>query len=149
VQGQRAAFNLPQPAREILRAADFDADAGWLARANAQVAVLAMVEGREGLDALQQILDVPGLDAIFLGPVDMAQSLGVGLQPEHPRVVEAITSAVAAAAAKGKRVAVFAPTAAAARRWLDRGVAMVAVSEDTAILGKALKALRAEIRTGA
>lgn len=128
-----------------VRAADYAADAGWLARANAQVAVLAMVEGRQGLDALPDILDVPGLDAVFLGPVDMAQSLGLGLQPEHPQVVEAITAAVASAAAKGKRVAVFAPTAAAARRWLARGVALVAVSEDTAILGSALKDLRAAI----
>ncbi len=129
-----------------VRAADFAADAGWLARTNAEVAVLAMVEGREGLDALPQILDVQGLDAIFLGPVDLAQSLGVGLQPEHPAVIEAVTKAVADAAAKDKRVAVFAPTAAAAQRWLDRGVAMVAVSEDTAILGSALKDLRAAIR---
>ena len=128
-----------------VRAADYAAGPDWLARANAEVAVVAMVEGRDGLDALPEILDVPGLDAVFLGPVDLAQSMGLGIQPEHPQVVQAVVDAVEAAAGKGKRVAVFAPTAAAARRWMERGVALVAVSEDTAVMGAALKALRSDI----
>jgi 4-hydroxy-2-oxoheptanedioate aldolase len=128
-----------------VRAADYAAGPDWLEKANAEVAVIAMVEGREGLDAMPEILAVPGLDAVFLGPVDLAQSMGVGIQPEHPLVVQAVVDAVAAASAQGKRVSVFAPTAAAARRWLERGVALVAVSEDTAVMAAALKALRGEI----
>lgn len=140
----------PQGSRGLnpwVRAADFSADANWLERANASVAVTAMIEGREGFEALDEILAVEGLDAIFLGPVDLAQSMGLGLQPEHPQVVEAIISAVEAARRRGKAVAVFAPTAAAARRWLERGVVLVAVSEDTAVMMQALRQLRSDLGT--
>ena len=126
-------------------AADFNAGADWLRDANASVAVTAMVEGEEGLANLGGILAVDGLDAIFLGPVDLAQSMGLGLQPEHPRVVDSIVSVVEQAARVGKAVAIFAPHAAAARRWIERGVRLVAVSEDTAVMAAALRGLRADI----
>lgn len=130
-----------------VRAADFQAGPGWFAQANAAVAVIAMIEGREGIAALPEILQVEGLDAVFLGPVDLAQSLGVGLEPEHPRVVQAVSEVVQAAAAAGKATAVFAPTAAAARRWIERGVGLVAVSEDTATISAAFRDLRKAVLT--
>lgn len=128
-----------------VRAADFTAGPDWFERANREIAVIVMIEGREGLDNLDQILQVDGVDAIFLGPVDLAQSLGVGLQPEHPAVVEQVSLAVKAADARGKATAVFAPTAAAARRWFDRGVRFVGVSEDTAVIADALRQLRQQV----
>ena len=128
-----------------VRAADFSAGADWLHEANESVAVMAMVEGEEGLANLGGILEVEGLDAIFLGPVDLAQSMGLGLQSEHPRVVDSIVAVVEQAARVGKAVAVFAPHAAAARRWIERGVRLVAVSEDTAVMAAALRGLRADI----
>lgn len=129
-----------------VRAADYGAGPEWFERANRDIAVIAMVEGRDGLHALPEILAVDGLDAVFLGPVDMAQSLGLGLQPEHERVVEAVGSAIAQAKRLGKATAVFAPHAAAARRWLERGVDLVAVSEDSACILAALRGLRESVR---
>jgi 4-hydroxy-2-oxoheptanedioate aldolase len=140
-----AARFAPQGRRGVnpwVRAADFQAGPGWFAQANAAVAVIAMIEGREGIAALPEILQVEGLDAVFLGPVDLAQSLGVGLEPEHPKVVAAVSEVVQAAAAAGKATAVFAPTAEAARRWIARGVGLVAVSEDTATIVAAFRDLR-------
>ena len=84
---------------------------------------------------------------MFIGPVDLSQSLGLGLQPEHPTVVETVQEVVQAAAEKGKATAVFAPTAAAGRRWLDRGVACVAVSEDTAVIAAAFRDLLKQVNT--
>lgn len=129
-----------------VRAADYTAGPGWFERANAENAVIAMIEGRAGLEALPAILDVEGLDAVFLGPLDLAQSLGLGLAPEHPRVIETVADVVKQAQARGKATAVFAPTAAAARRWLAMGVGLVAVSEDTATIAAALRGLAAEAR---
>ena len=130
-----------------VRAADFTAGPGWFEQTNQSVAVIAMIEGREGIEALPEILDVPDLDAVFIGPVDLSQSLGLGLQPEHPKVVETVQEVVQAAAEKGKATAVFAPTAAAGRRWLDRGVACVAVSEDTAVIAAAFRDLLKQVNT--
>ncbi len=129
-----------------VRAGDFTAEPDWFEKTNRAIAVMAMIEGREGIDALPEILEVPNLDAVFLGPVDLSQSLGVGLQPEHPRVIEAVAGVVKAAAERGKATAVFAPGAAAARRWLERGVDFVAVSEDTAIISAAFRDLLAEVK---
>ncbi|HWU38687.1 MAG TPA: aldolase/citrate lyase family protein, partial [Candidatus Acidoferrum sp.] len=130
----------------FVRAADFTAGPDWFEQTNRAIAVMAMIEGREGIQALPEILEVPHLDAVFLGPVDLSQSLGLGLQPEHPRVIETVSAVVQAASEKGKGTAVFAPNAAAARRWLERGVGFVAVSEDTAIIAAAFKELLAEVK---
>jgi 4-hydroxy-2-oxoheptanedioate aldolase len=143
-----AARFAPQGRRGVnpwVRAANFTAGPGWFEQTNSAIAVIAMIEGREGIDALHEILDVPDLDAVFLGPVDLSQSLGLGLQPEHPQVIETVATVVRTAADKGKATAVFAPTAAAARRWLERGVGFVAVSEDTAVIAAAFRELFAEV----
>lgn len=124
-----------------VRAAEFGRDAGWLGRANDGAAVMVMIEGVGGIAALDDILAVPGLDAVFLGPVDMSQSMGLPGQPEHPQVIAAIEDAVARARDRGVGVAVFAPDAKAAARWFARGVSFVAISEDTITLLSALTTL--------
>jgi 4-hydroxy-2-oxoheptanedioate aldolase len=106
---------------------------------------MVMIEGREGLAALDEIVAVQGLDGIFLGPVDMAQSLGVGGQPEHARVIEAMRTTIATASARGLATAVFAPTAAAAKRWLALGVRVVALSEDAAVMMDAFRRLKQDL----
>jgi 4-hydroxy-2-oxoheptanedioate aldolase len=128
-----------------VRAARYGAGATWFADANRDVSILVMIEGREGLDALADIIAIPGLDGIFLGPVDMSQSLGVGGQPEHPKVIAAIGDAVAAASARGIVTAVFAPNVAAARRWIAQGVRVVALSEDAAIMMDAFHKLKQDL----
>jgi len=72
----RAARFAPQGMRGAnpwVRAADFEAAPDWFSKSNACIAVMVMIEGSEGLQALPDILEVNGLDAVFLGPVDMAQ----------------------------------------------------------------------------
>jgi 4-hydroxy-2-oxoheptanedioate aldolase len=128
-----------------VRAADYDAGSEWFARANDSVALVVMVEGVEGLAAVDDILATPGLDAVFIGPVDLASSLGLGTQLDHPRVLEAVQDVVERAAAAGVAAACFSATAEGARRWLDLGVRMVMVGVDTQIL---LPALRAVVAAG-
>ncbi len=114
------------------RAADFGSGVEWYARSNAETAVMVMIEGKEGLTALDEILAVPGLDAIFLGPVDMSQSLGVAGQTDHPLVIGEIRKSIDKAGSAGMGVAVFSPQPEGARRWRDLGARLLAVGEDTA-----------------
>lgn len=116
------------------RAAGYKATPEWYARANGEVAVLVMVEGKAGINALPQILDTPGLDGVFIGPFDLSQAHGVPGQVDHPTVLASIESIVEATTRKNIATAVFAPTSALARRWLDLGVGMVAVGFDTAMI---------------
>jgi|SRR5947209_520778 len=127
-----------------VRAADYDAGPDWFARANDSVALIVMVEGVEGLAAVDGILATPGIDAVFIGPVDLASSLGLGTQLDHPRVLEAVQGVVDRASAAGVVAACFSATPEGARRWFDLGVRMVMTGVDTQIL---LPALRAVVTT--
>src|SRR3954471_10556887 len=109
-----------------VRAADYAAPPDWHARANDDVAVIAMVEGKEGVAAIGDILATPGLDAVFLGPVDLAASLGLAGQLDHPQVVAAVRSVVERAAAVGVAAACFSPSVEGARRSLGGRAPIVA-----------------------
>src|SRR3954471_18506363 len=67
-----------------VRAAGYAATHNWRTHANDDVAGIAMVEGKEGVAAVDEILATPGLDAVFLGPVDLAASLGLVGRAGHP-----------------------------------------------------------------
>jgi 4-hydroxy-2-oxoheptanedioate aldolase len=122
-------------------------DPGVLAARGAEVAVLVMVEGAGGAAAVPEILAVPGLDGIFLGPVDLSHSLGLPGQPEHPRVVGMLRAVAEQAAAAGVAAAAFAPGPERARDWLARGLRLVACGVDTALaldgLARCVRAVRA------
>ncbi len=135
----------PARSEPLGRAADYSADPDWLHKANESVGVLAMIEGMLGMESLDSILEVGGLDSIFLGSVDLAQSLGVGNQSEHSQVFEAVHVAAEKAAGKNKAIAVFAPSSQADKLWIELGVSIVASSEDTAVMGGALRMLRSEV----
>jgi 2-keto-3-deoxy-L-rhamnonate aldolase RhmA len=129
-----------------VRAAGYHAGAEWFARANAESAVLVMVEGRAGIAALPEILATPGVDGIFIGPFDLSQALGVPGQVEHPDVIARVTAIAAEAAARHVAVAVFAPTPALACRWLALGARMVALGFDTALALDGFRAAREQLQ---
>jgi len=129
-----------------VRAAGYAASDDWHARANDEVAVIAMVEGKEGVAAIDEILATPGLDAVFLGPVDLAASLGLAGQLDHPQVVAAVRSVVERAAAAGVAAACFSPTVDGAARWLDAGAQLVTLGVDTQIILPAMRSLVDAVR---
>lgn len=117
-----------------VRAAGFGHRTDYLSTADDEVAVLAMVEGAEAHLKLDEIIGTDGLDAIFVGPMDLAASMGLAATPSDPRVVDAARNIVARAEAAGKAAAVFAATPAAAKDWLDAGVRLVVLSVDAYLM---------------
>ena len=68
---------------------------GYAVEANDQIACIAMIETREGIDKMEEIITTPGLDGVYIGPADLALSLGLPAygdqpQPEHLEVVKQI-----------------------------------------------------------
>src|SRR3954466_9410133 len=124
-----------------VRAAGYQASDDWHARANDDVAVIAMVEGKEGVAAVDEILATPGLDAVFLGRGGLAASLGLAGRLDHPQVVAAVRSVVERAATVGVAAACFSPAVDGARRWLDAGARLVTIGVDTQILLPAFRAV--------
>lgn len=133
-------------ANSFVRGADYSGRAEWFAEANRDVAVLLMVEGAGGVAALPDILKLPSLDGIFLGPLDLSHALGVPGEMGHPRVVETIEGVIEACKAAGVTTGIFAGTSEAARRWIARGVTLVGSGVDTALILGGLKAAVSELR---
>ena len=74
-----------------VRAAGYSGSPEFYARANRDAACIATIEGVDGAEHAEAIIETPGVDAIFIGPVDLSASLGVPGQVDHPTVVATIT----------------------------------------------------------
>jgi 4-hydroxy-2-oxoheptanedioate aldolase len=115
-------------------------DHAGLDAVNDRIALVAMLEGADALENLDAICAVDGLDGAFVGPVDLSAALGHPGHPEHPEVVAAVGDVLDRVSVAGLASGVYAPTAEAATRWLDRGAQLVALSADSAM---ALRGFRA------
>lgn len=106
--------------------------------ANRETLLIAQVETAAAVEALPDIVQVPDIDVIFIGPTDLSQSLGVPGELQHPSVpamFERITSIVTAS---DKALGILVPNAEAARQWQARGARFVLVVMD-ALLGPACR----------
>ena len=116
---------------------DFDADltpAERQAHLNDQVHVTIMLESAEAFRHLDDILSVDGIDAVTLGPTDLAQALGVYGTPRQAEVLdEHRHRLIAAARAHAKDTAMLVDTIDEAQRWIDAGVRIIAYSSDVAV----------------
>lgn len=117
-------------------------------RANGETSVILQIEGQEGIAGLDNILTVPDIACIFIGPFDLAQSLGIPGEVTHRRVFDAISDIVQRAGKKGVAVANFAVTLEQARQYARLGVRFVAYGLDTLIAEQAFRKLREQILDG-
>lgn len=130
----------------LARAAHWGGVDGYLQRADAEMCLIVQVESRAGLDALDEIVAVEGVDAVFIGPSDLAASLGHLGNSAHPEVVSAVEQAIARIAAAGKAPGIFCTDPALARRYRDLGARFIAVGADTLLLRKAAAGLAQAFR---
>lgn len=128
------------------RASGFGADARYLAEAHLKVTVIAQIESRAALAEIEEIAAVEGIDALFIGPGDLAASLGHLGHAQHPDVQAAIAKAKAAIDSAGKPAGIFALSAEDARRRIDEGFKFVSVGTDIGILSKGATALLETVR---
>jgi 2-keto-3-deoxy-L-rhamnonate aldolase RhmA len=122
---------------------------GWAetaAWANERTMCIAMIETAEGARNAEEICAVPDLDAVWLGPADLTQSLGRIGDLESPEYREAEESVLAAAAAHGLRVGIWARTDEEMERQLRRGYGAIAVGTDTGVVIGALQSHVARLR---
>ena len=123
------------------RAARWTRVPGYLTKANAEMCLFVQIETRKGLQNLDEIARVEGVDGIFIGPSDLAASLGHIGNSAHADVQAAIDDALKRTQAAGKAPGIFATDPNAARRYLQGGVLFVAVGLDIALLANAASAL--------
>lgn len=120
----------------------------YMARANDEIALVLQIESRQALEDLDAICRVPGVDAVFIGPSDLAASLGHRGQPGHPEVQAAISQAIAIGKAAGKAVGIL-TVDGKGEPYLAQGATMVGVGSDMHLLIAAADALAARFKPAA
>lgn len=109
---------------------------------NDNITVLIQIESRLGVDEIEEIAAVPGVDGLFIGPSDLAAAYGQFGNPNHPDVQAAMKRIFDVASAHGKPVGTLAPVESDARRYLEQGATFVAVGSDLGVFRGATQALR-------
>jgi 4-hydroxy-2-oxoheptanedioate aldolase len=112
-----------------------------------ELCVLVQVETRQGLDNLEAIAGVDGVDGVFIGPADLAAALGHAGDLKHPQVQAAIEDAIRRLVAIGKPPGILTGDEQLARRYLELGCLFVAVGSDLALLARGADALAARFKT--
>lgn len=141
----RAASYPPEGSRGVgsalSRAGGWGRDGGYLAGARDTFSLLVQIESAAAVDAVGAIAAVDGVDGLFLGPADLAGSLGLLGQQQHPDVVAAVEHCLAAARGAGKLACVNAFDPATARRYAAAGAHLVSVGADVTLLARGSDAL--------
>lgn len=125
----------------MARAARWNGVADYFARADGEMCLIVQIESTHGLAALDEILAVDGVDAVFIGPSDLAASMGHLGQPGHPEVKAAVETAIGQIAAAGKAAGVFSADPATAGAYQAIGARFLLVGVDTLLLRNAAVAL--------
>ncbi|KQR51852.1 2-dehydro-3-deoxyglucarate aldolase [Leifsonia sp. Leaf336] len=113
----------------------------YLARAHELVSLTVQIETAEALAVADEIAAVEGVDALLVGPADLAASLGLLGQQNHPDVVAAVEGVIRAGHAAGTPVGVNAFDAAVADRYAEAGADYLLVGSDVTLLARASEAL--------
>lgn len=113
----------------------------YLNSANRESVIIAQVEGEAAMHELPSILGCAGLDAIFVGPYDLSQSLGVPGQVDHPQVQRALTKIADTAKQHHVPFGTFAGTASAVASAKALGYSFMGVSIDTLLISQAMRTL--------
>ncbi|EIC08920.1 HpcH/HpaI aldolase [Microbacterium laevaniformans OR221] len=127
----------------LARSARWNRVEDYLTTADASVSVFVQIENADGVDAAAEIAAVEGIDGVFVGPSDLAASLGLLGQQTHPDVVAAVRRTFAAVRAAGLPVGVNAFDPQLAQAYLDDGAAFILVGADVALLARGSEALAA------
>ena len=118
----------------------------YLKNAGSEICLIVQVETGDALDRLEAIGRVEGVDGVFIGPGDLAASLGHIGDPGHEEVQSAIKDAAKRLKAIGKPAGILTVNEDEARRYIDWGFAFVAVGIDLGLLTRSADALASRFK---
>lgn len=108
--------------------------------------IILQLEGVKAIENLDEILDVDGIDILFIGPYDLSQSLGIPGQVNNPVVVAEMKKIVEKAKAKNKVIGTFVDTPEDLEMWRKLGLQYLSYSVDIGIFIDACRNLTAEFK---
>lgn len=135
-----AARYFPRGVRSVggqLHALSFDADpATYYERANDEILVVLMAEHVKAIEAIDDILSVPGFDAVFIGPNDLSKSMGMKpvFESDNPEFVQALQHVRDSARKYGVAPGIHVADAPSALRRQKEGFQFIAVSSEAGMM---------------
>jgi 4-hydroxy-2-oxoheptanedioate aldolase len=130
----------------LTRATRFGRVKDYARRAEEELCLLVQIETRATLSEIEAICAVDGVDGVFVGPADLAASLGFPGQPGHPEVVPVVEDTLRRIMASGKPAGILTADTAFAHRCIELGTVFTAVGTDLALLARSAERLAQEFK---
>ncbi|MFE7841705.1 HpcH/HpaI aldolase/citrate lyase family protein [Streptomyces sp. NPDC057474] len=125
----------------LARASRWNRTPDYLDHAEGHVSLVVQIESTEAVGNCRDIADVDGVDAVFVGPSDLAASMGKLGRQDHPAVQDVVRSVIEDVRRAGKPVGVNAFKPETAHLYLDAGADFVLVGADVALLARGSESL--------
>ena len=128
--------------------ADLYCGGNYATEANGEIACIAMIETREGLDNLEEIVKTPNLAGIYIGPSDLGFAIGLGAKgdTDHPEHVKTVTRIREVCKAHGMPVGIHASSADYTAKHLAAGFNFVPMASDSLLMMQAARRDLAMVR---
>ena len=115
--------------------------------ANENTMTIVYCETMQGLDNLEEMISVPGLDMLWIGPMDLSQALGFTGNPKHPEVLKTMDHIIETCLKAKVAVGTIAPNPAEAAALFDKGVQLISLSSDQGMISSSAKTFRKELES--
>lgn len=131
----------------LARATRWNSIPNYYATAHENICLLIQIESVTGLENLDAILKVEGIDGVFIGAVDLSATMGYQGDPNHPEVQNAVVDAIKRIRQSGKAAGILSTQHEATQKYLELGTEFVAVGVDTSVLMNSLRELLAKYKS--
>jgi len=131
----------------LARATRWNSIPNYYATAHENICLLIQIESVTGLENLDAILKVDGIDGVFIGAVDLSATMGYQGDPNHPEVQNAVVDAIKRIRQSGKAAGILSTQHEATQKYLELGTEFVAVGVDTSVLMNSLHELLAKYKS--
>lgn len=128
----------------LARASQWNRVNNYFRDADDEMCLILQVESVAGYEVLDEILEVDGVDSVFIGPADLAGSMGYLGEPMHPKVIEAVKAGMTKIRKAGKSAGTLAVKKELADEYIKAGANYVGIGVDLVILAKATRKLAEE-----
>lgn len=131
----------------LARATRWNSIPNYYQNAREDICLLIQIESVQGLENLDEILKIEGIDGVFIGAVDLSATMGFEGNPNHPVVQKAVVDAIERIHAAGKAAGILSTQHEVTQKYLDLGTEFVAVGVDTSVLMNSLRELLSKYKT--
>jgi len=125
----------------LARAAQWNRVDDYFSLSDDQMCLIVQIESVKGVEALDEILKVDGVDVVFIGPADLAASMGFIGEPNREKVVKEVTECFHKIVAAGKYPGILTTSPTLIEKYKTMGAKMIGVGLDTILLAQATKSL--------